>query len=406
MKDQDILAGMNILLLTSSFPEHRSSYNGIFVLELAKYLQQRGHRVTVVTQRRFEAPAEEEIDGIAVRRFAFSGWQRNIVWATQSRVPVRATLSFLFQMFRTARAVIARERIDVVHCYWVIPAGFVGVLLKWLLHVPVVATTPGSDLNLWANRPVVRLFIRFTLRRVDRLITLGGALKERALRLGIAPVKATSILGDGGMNLSLFRTTSSKQELRARCGIDPDCIAGLFVGRVAPPKRLDLLLQALALVRRVVPTFRLYIIGGDRRDGERMVGDSATSSDGMTFLGVKPHDEISPYLNAADLFVHASDHEGLPAGIMEAIAAGLPVVASRVGGIPELVIDGYNGYLADNRPEAFAEKIIRLCQDEPLRTLMSQQARQFGIDPLGSDVIMPQIEQIYREAIREKGIGK
>ncbi len=116
-------------------------------------------------------------------------------------------------------------------------------------------------------------------------------------------------------------------------------------------------------------------------------------------MGAVPHERVAALMAAADVFVHCSDHEGLPVAIVEALRAGLPVVAAHVGGVPDLVLDGENGFLLDPGDAAgFGEKIELLLNDRDLQKRMAARAAEFAQDLDGAAVI-DKIEAIYRELI-------
>lgn len=392
---------MKICLITSSFPSFPGDYSGIFVYELAQYLTQRGHEVHVVTPMHPRAIQRESREGIHILRFRYRGWENPGVLAQLDGIPLLSMTTYILAAIRMAARVIRQQDIDVVHAYWVIPAGFIGVVVGKLTGRPVVASAPGSDLNLWPQRLLPRLLVQLTLRQLHGLFALGTELRDNAIRLGVAPGKVLVNLGNGGINLELFKPPGKRHETRWTLGIADEASVVLFVGRLGYPKRVDLLLQAIRQLRGQIPTARLLIIGdGPDAGALGKLCHSLLLNEVVSFLGVKPHDDIPMFLEAADVFIYASESEGLPSGIMEALAMGRPVIASEVGGIPDLVQDDYNGFLVPpGDVDAMADRLVTLLSDRGLASRLGQNAGEFALRHLDKEVIMPRIEAVYSQVL-------
>lgn len=392
---------MRILLLTSTFPDRVVSYSASFISVLSEYLQQRGHQVVIVTQRRPDTPPDVRTDGIEIRRFEFSGWESNLRWSTQRSVPVGSTLSFLWNMFQAARSVIKEQEIDVIHCFWVIPSGFLGIFLKAFSGIPLVVTAPGSDLNVWVHRRFIRSFIAFTVRRADRLIVLGRQMRESALAVGGKAERIVSMLGNGGVDLTRFSPAppEEKAAARAKLGLAPSAVVCLFIGRLERPKLIPLLVEAVALARVNEPSLKLLLVGGGEWDRSNI--DTVSFEETVVSYGPQAPAQLRLYLAASDVFLYASTMEGIPLAIVEAMASGLPVVASAVGGIPDIVQDGVTGYTVENDPAVFAERISVLAMAEDKRLEMGRLGHSRAVETLSSRSILPQIERVYKEAVEQ-----
>ncbi len=157
------------------------------------------------------------------------------------------------------------------------------------------------------------------------------------------------------------------------------------VGNLTPKKDHDSMLRALARLRQYVPDARLVIIGtGPREQHLRAVAQDVGVADAVLFIGIR--DDVPELLPAFDVFAMSSLHEGLSIALVEALAAGLPVVATRVGGIPELVVDGESGVLVPpSDPRRLADAIVGIATDAALRRRLTEaaplRAAKFGIQP-------------------------
>ena len=384
---------MRIGIVSNAFPRFGDDYYGVFVWELAHFLQERGHEVHVVTGRRAGTEQESEYRGVPVRRFSYLGWKEDHRPAELGSRPWRLGSMVLAGVWTMADEV-RRWQLDVIHAYWLLHAGLIGWLAGRWTGRPVVATAPGRDLNVLPAHRVLRAMLRCLLPRLDGLICEGSALRDTALRLGARPQTTHVILGDGGIDGRLFAPRSPALDGRREKRL-------LFVGGLTPPKRLDTLLQAMAEVVRVCPETQLRIVGDgeDRPRWEALAGDLGITGQ-VTFAGALPHEDIPAEMRSASVLVHCSDHEGLPSAIMEALMCGLPVVATRVGGIPDLIQDGGTGFLVDpERPDETAERLVTILSNPDLIARMSRAALAFARAHLDKEIVMDQIEELYRTVL-------
>ena len=157
----------------------------------------------------------------------------------------------------------------------------------------------------------------------------------------------------------------------------PDCNKVLYAGRLSPTKGLDVLLRAVPLIREACPDVIVEFLGdGPMRREYEALARSLRIEDACAFLGARPISEVYERLAAAAVMAAPSIHDSFPLVTVEASSAGVPVVASNAGGIPEIVVDGETGFLVPPLdPDALAEKIILLLKNEDLRRRFGQAAR-------------------------------
>jgi glycosyltransferase involved in cell wall biosynthesis len=172
----------------------------------------------------------------------------------------------------------------------------------------------------------------------------------------------------------------------------------IFVGRFDPVKGLDNLLRAMNSVGKVLPDAQLILVGdGKERKNLESLADSLGIRDSVDFAGRLNGEKKTEYLCQADLFVLPSISEGFGIVILEAMACGLPVVATRVGGVPDLVEDGVNGYLVESRDfQEMAKKIILLLQNPTLHHQIATNNRK-KVQGYAWENIISQLERIYLE---------
>ena len=229
---------------------------------------------------------------------------------------------------------------DLVLAYWTHPSGHAAIAAGAALDVPVIVGALGSDLLL--SKGIGRRFARRAVQSARRVLTVSEHLRRAAISLGAPPESVTTIRN--GCDRSIF-FPRSRSESRARLGVAPAARLALFVGWLAPLKGLPELVAAMSEVRRTHAAAELVCIG----DGPlKNWLSSLPPESGVRAIGPKTSSEIADWLGAADLLCLPSHSEGCPNVIVEALSSGRPVVATSVGGIPEL-IDADSGILVAPR---------------------------------------------------------
>jgi D-inositol-3-phosphate glycosyltransferase len=272
---------------------------------------------------------------------------------------------------------------DVVHShYWL--SGLVGERLGALWDVPHI--TMFHTLGEVKNRASVAEH-ESELRILSEASIIAGADSvicatehERSLlrQLYAADPAKVSVI-PLGVDLERFRPLD-KTEARARLGVDSGRIV-LFVGRIEPLKGIDILIEAAALVESDLDC-SVIVVGGDsgsqaRVNRLRELARERGIAERVRFVGAVEHERLPLYYSAADVCVVPSHYESFGLVAVEAMASGLPVVASRVGGLTGTVRDGETGYLVPWLcPEPFAERIELLLENEPLRRNLGEAARE------------------------------
>ena len=223
---------------------------------------------------------------------------------------------------------------DVILNYVVYPDGFAALQVGKRLKIPVVVTAIGSDLNRISD-PLCRALTQKTLRESDAVVTVSGDLRKTAILLGAEPGRSHAILN--GCDTSVF-FNRDKAQARAELQIDLTEEVVVDVGRIDFRKGLRELVEAVASLHERRPKLRCYLVG-DGLD-ETALRELISQKDAAGYMKVIPPcntDGVALWMAAADLVTLPSYSEGCPNVVLEALAAGRPVVASNVGGIPELM---------------------------------------------------------------------
>ncbi len=261
---------------------------------------------------------------------------------------------------RTILEIHRKKPIDLIDCHYVYPDGTAGVESGRELGVPVILSARGTDLNLYPRLRGIRPLIRKNLEACRHLICVCSGLQAAALELGTPPEK-TSVIGNG-VDVQRFRRRD-REEARRRLGLPPAGRILLSVGHLTARKGFDLVLEAFAGLPD--PDLLLVIAGeGEEKESLAKRAESLGLLGRVRFPGAVLNRDLPDWYSAADLFVLASSREGWPNVLCEAQAMGLPVVATRVWGVPEIVDHPSVGLLVEER----SVEALRAALDRALQT--------------------------------------
>ena len=262
---------------------------------------------------------------------------------------------------------------DLIDAHYFYPDGVAAAMLARHFNKPLVITARGSDITLFPHYAVPRKLIKWAARRADAVITVCNALRDEVIALGIEPAKVTSLRN--GVDLELFQPVE-RASVRARLQLTHFTL--LAVGHLVPVKAQHVAVAALALL----PEVRLLIAGnGSERGALLQLAHDKGVADRVSFLGALPQAELRDYYGAADALVLPSEREGWANVLLEAMACGTPVVASRVWGTPEVVAAPEAGLLMQERtPQGLADAVRALRDNYPDRAATRRYAERFSWD--------------------------
>jgi len=313
------------------------------------------------------------------------------------RVSLLSDLRALFFLVRYLR----RERPTIVHTHTA-KAGFIGRLASVMTGVPIVVHTfHGHLLSGYFSTWKVRLIIvaeRLLARKSSALIAVGTQVRSDLQRVGVGSRRRFEVIGPGVADVPQI----DREALRASWGVTLGQPLVLYVGRVTRVKRLDRLIAAHRLVLKRFPDAVLAIAG----EGELIAEVRQANYDiqgSIRFLGWLS-DAPSLY-GAADVAVLASDNEGTPVSLIEAAMAGVSAVSTRVGSVPEVILDGVTGLLCDPDPGSLAESICSLLGDPDRRQMMGVAARRRAVHEFSTERLVADHVALYRSLISDAGLS-
>lgn len=324
---------LKIFVVAPSFPATGDAVTGVYNFRRASALSEHADvEVFRLRPRTFPWPgrprrAVVELPGETTRPLPVTHVRYPSVPVVARPWTAQLAQSTLGRLFRRARP-------DVVLSFWLYPEGLAATRAAHALGCPAVAVAIGSDLRL-AHSGAARRRVRTALREADQVITVSDELRARALGLGVDPGRVTTVRN--GCNADVFRPCS-REEARRALGVPSDVELVVFVGRLVALKGLRELMAATRALSPRRRTLRVALLGEGplRSELQRSVREAGLSSV-VSFAGARSSREVARWLAASNLLCLPSYSEGCPNVVLEALASGRPVVASDVGGVPELV---------------------------------------------------------------------
>ncbi|MBW8879364.1 MAG: glycosyltransferase [Acidobacteria bacterium] len=408
--------GLDLLFLTQTYPRFPGDVSGPFIRDLALGLARGGDRVTVLTPHaQGLAPAWEDggIDVVTFRyapeRLELLGYGRSL--EADETVKGGAALAAPLYALGARRAVqrqLRQRRFDMVHAHWIVPNGVAAATVcGGRRGVPLAIGLHGSDVFL-AEKPGVRSAVRWALSRSRLLTGCSPELVERVRALALPagyPTERSRVI-PYGVDVAAFSPDPARRSLwRQRLGIPEYAPLLLGVGRMATKKGFQVLIEILPALLAEHPELRVVLAGG----GDLLATFQAATrewSARVHFPGSVLRDTLPDLYRAADVFVLPAVHDargnvdGLPNVILEAMASGLPVVASRVSGIPLAVEDGRTGRLVPERDgPALLGALRQMLADPEAARQMGERGRAKAESELTWDAVAGQYREGYRAAL-------
>jgi len=367
---------MKISIFVQFFPPKRFGGFETATYNIARYLSMVGHDVHVITTLDEGLPKKDMIKGFYVYRIF------------RSNIRFFGTLLFWLKIFYHLKKI----KSDIIHIQTIgieTPTFF---LFKKLLRKPCVIWGRGSDVYVpWMFREQIS---KFVLKNADAVIALTEDMKKKMKKIYDRDISVIP----NGIDLSKVECLS-KEDVRLNLGVKNDKKIILFVGALHPVKGLTYLVEAMKIIRD--KNKQLILVGdGKERDHLKDLVKKYGLEKCVIFIGKVPNDKVFKYMMASDVFVLPSLSEGFPNVVLEAMASGLPIVATNVGGLSEIVKDGENGFLVDPKnPEQIAEKINLFLEDEKFRERISKNSKNKAKE-YSWESIIERLEKIYLREIQ------
>lgn len=390
---------MKLLFVAHGFPRHLDDHAGRFLLDLARGQQELGHTVAAVVPHAAGLADREMLDGVDVRRFrygpdaeetlAYEGTMAEQVlrsWRARWRF-----VAFVRAMRRATYAAIADWRPDVVHVHWWFPGG----LVAWpgTLGAPLVLTSHGTDLFLADRSGPLRQLAARILPRARQMTVISSPLRDRAVALGVPAERITIVPMPSPVPPALPRA------------VVPGRV--LFLGRLVQRKGAHVALAAFARIAPHHAGLHLRIVGdGPERSALEAQATALGVADRVTFVGAVPPSAVAAEYAQAACFVMPAitdwkgEQEGFGLVLVEAMRAGVPVIASASGGIPDIVRADTTGVLVPpDDAAALADALDGLMRDSAGAARRAEAARDDVAARFSPEAIAQTFDAVYRRAV-------
>ena len=365
--------------------------SGVVASELAQCLADRGHRTHVISS---DTPfrLRDADSGVRFHRVETPGY------------PLFREPQYLLALANRLVQVARTQRLDIIHAHYAIPHAAAAYLARQILAgtggdpraVPrTITTLHGTDVTILGSDPSYRETVAFCIDQSDAVTTVSASLRDDTRRE--MPVKAAIHVIPNFLDCQFHRRAADPQ-VRARI-CQPGEKLVTHISNLRPVKQVDAVVRVFALIRERVAA-RLLIVGEGPELGraEQLINQ----------LGIGAHVElvgeaqdVVGLLSVSDLFLLPSRQESFGLSALEAMSCGVPVVASNVGGLPEVIDDGVTGFLhPPDDVQGIAESAIRILSDPAMHERMAAAGARIALERFSADRIVPQYEALYEQTLR------
>jgi N-acetyl-alpha-D-glucosaminyl L-malate synthase BshA len=359
--------------------------SGIVATELGKELADRGHEIHFITYA-MPMRLSPDADNIQFHEVQVTNY------------PLFDHPPYTLALATKMAEVAETHQLDLLHCHYAIPhsvsAFLAKSMLKPLRHLPVVTTLHGTDITLVGSDRSYLPITRFSINQSDGVTAVSRFLKEETVTV-FSTTKEIEVIYNF-VNCDKYKP-STNPHLRDRFAPNNERIL-IHISNFRPVKRPVDVVEIFQRVQREIPAVLLMVGDGPERSNAEWDAHRRGIEQKIHFMGKQ--DNIEELIGVSDLLLLPSENESFGLVALEAMACEVPVVASRVGGLPEVVTDGVEGFLVEPRDtQKMAECSIAILSDETYRKEMGKRARAKARSQFCSTRIIPSYERYYREVI-------
>jgi N-acetyl-alpha-D-glucosaminyl L-malate synthase BshA len=362
--------------------------SGVVASELARCLANRGHRTHVISS---DTPfrLREPEPSIRFHRVETPGY------------PLFREPQYLLALANRLVQVARAHQLDIIHAHYAIPHAAAAYLARQILAAsgasPVprtITTLHGTDVTILGADPSYRETVAFCIDQSDAVTAVSASLRDDTRRE--MPVRSEIVVIPNFLDCTFHRRTPDAKLRAVFCPDDEKLV--VHISNLRPVKQVDAVVRVFARIRQQVAA-RLLIVGEGPERGKATQLVRALDLEPYVEMVGETQDVVG-VLSAADLFLLPSLQESFGLSALEAMACGVPVVASRVGGLPEVVEDGVTGCLhPPDAVEAMAECAVEIMSDDDLRVRMADAGVRVAREKFSADRVVPLYETLYRETI-------
>ena len=372
--------------------------SGIVGAELGLELARRGHSVHFISYApplRLGDKAHESVQFHQVDMFAY---------------PLFEYPPYTDALASKIRDVAVAEDLDLIHVHYAIPHAVSAYLAREMMrkerYLPVVTTLHGTDITLVGQDPSFLSITQFSIEQSDAVTSISKYLRSATWERFCVSCRIDVIYNF--IDADYYRRTPD-EEWKRKVAPNGEKII-LHVSTFRPVKRITDCIEMLARMRDIEKGagrelgVRLVMCGdGPEREDAESLAACLGLTDNVFFAGKQPQSVIRDYLSIADLFVLPSQTESFGLVALEAMACEVPVIATRVGGLPEVVVEGETGHLFEiGDVDAMAEKALHILRNEAERERLGRRGREVAVSRFTTENIIPQYEKVYDSVIKKR----
>ena len=365
--------------------------SGIVATELGKMLARRGHDVHLIsTDTPFRIGEFEP--GLALHQVVTPAY------------PLFREPQYLLSLANKIVQVARMARLDVVHAHYAVPHATAAFLAREVLAAEgarppaIVTTLHGTDITLVGSDVSYAEIVSFSIERSDGVTAVSASLRDETHRtLGVA--RDIRVIPNF-LDTSLHRRSEQPMLRHRFTRGDPATGIVIHVSNFRPVKRIDAVIEVFDRIRRRAPARLLLVGDGPEMDTVHRTARTLGIGDLIDCVGEQ--EAVLPLLSVADVFLLPSGQESFGLAALEAMACEVPVVASNVGGLPEVIVDGDTGYLhPPDALEAMATSAVGILRDQALRRRLGTAGRARVVEQFGAERVVPLYEEYYRSVSAE-----
>lgn len=396
------MSSKKIIYISTAFPRYKEDRINPWLFETIKRLKEKKYKIKVFTSS-YKGIKQKEIEGIEIYRFRYL--PKNIEILTHDvSVPERWKMGIKYRLMIipyilsgiiNSLIFALKEDFDIIHVHWPFPHIIFGLIMKAIRKRPLICTFHGGEIIFLENMPLfLKIIFKFLFNFSDFYTVNSSFTKQKLLKFTGYKKKEKVAIIPFGITI---------KEIKEENKIKKEKIKILFAGRLIERKGVHILLESFAKVNKIFPEIELVIAGdGPLREKLKNLAKELGIENKVIFKGHLKSNELEKEYKEASVFVLPSIHdikgdtETLGVVLIEAMEYGVPVIATNVGGIPDIVKDGYNGLLVPEKdPEALAQAIIKLIKDESLREKFVKNAKEYIKEKFGWNNIIEKLIKIY-----------
>ena len=370
--------------------------SGVVASELARCLADRGHHTHVISS---ETPfrLRESNTGVRFHRVETPGY------------PVFREPQYLLALANRLVQVAHSQRLDIIHAHYAIPHAAAAYLARQILagktgagrHVPrLITTLHGTDVTILGSDPSYRETVAFCIDQSDAVTAVSASLRDDTKRQ--MPVASDIVVIPNFLDCGFHRRAPDAHLRQQLCPRDEKLVT--HISNLRPVKQIDAVVRVFARIRERIAS-RLLIVGEGPELGraEQLIDELGIAAD-VELIGEAQ--DVIELLSVSDLFLLPSFQESFGLSALEAMACGVPVVASNVGGLPEVVIDGVTGFLhPPQEVEQMAASAIEILSSPALHARMAEDGQRLAVERFSADRIVPQYAALYERTLRTPQAG-